>query len=282
MLVEFFSNNILPFLKTFSITDVLDIALVAFIVYHCIKFVKQTRAAQLIKGIVILLAVMYLSEWLRLNVINFILINTMQVGVIALVIVFQPELRRALEHMGRSKLGKILNFEERHEMKELVEETCIAAGNLSKSRTGALIVFERTTKLTDLLTGGTPINADLTSELLENIFVPNTPLHDGAVVIRGGHIAQAAAVLPLAENKNISRELGTRHRAALGVSELADCVVLVVSEETGKISIAINGNMIRNLSIDSLRRLLAKLVDRGEDEGGGRTAALKFWRGKGK
>ncbi len=280
MLTEFFNNNILPFLKSFSVFDVLDIVLVAFIAYHVIKFVKQTRAAQLIKGIVILLVVMYASDWLHLNVINFILINTMQVGVIALLIVFQPELRRALEHMGRSKFGKIFNFDARHDYRELVEETCLAASALSRSRTGALIVFERDTKLDDLLTGGTVIRAELTSELLENIFVPNTPLHDGAVLVRDGRIEKAATVLPLAESKTISRELGTRHRAALGISELSDCVVLVVSEETGKVSIALNGDMIRNLSPDSLRQLLRKLVDTPEKES--RAAVLKFWKGRGK
>lgn len=279
MIAEFFSNNILPYLKTFSFADALDIILVAFIIYHIIKFVKQTRAAQLIKGIVILLVVMYLSEWLRLNVINFILINTMQVGVIALLIVFQPELRRGLEHMGRSKFGKLIQFDDRQDQKEVVDETCIAAANLAKTRTGALIVFERVTKLTDLLTGGTTIGAEVSSELLENIFVPNTPLHDGAVVIRDGQILTAAAVLPLTENKNISRELGTRHRAALGISEMADCVVLIVSEETGKISIALNGDMFRNLSTDSLRQLLIKLVDGGERQRRA-SAALKFFKGR--
>ncbi|MBR6729405.1 MAG: diadenylate cyclase CdaA, partial [Clostridia bacterium] len=246
--MQYIQTVIFPFIKSIQVTDFIDVALVAVIVYTLMKFLRQTRAIQLLKGIGILLVVMYISDWLQLNVINFILINTMQVGATALLIVFQPELRRALEHMGRSKLGGILTFEEPRELSDLIDEVCIAAGNCSKTKTGALIVFEKQTRLNDILTGGTVINADISSEVLENIFVPNTPLHDGAVIIRGEKIYMASAVLPLSSNKRLSKEFGTRHRAGLGVSEMADCVALVVSEETGKISVMTNGDMIRNLS----------------------------------
>ena len=281
MMADFFNHTILPYVRTFSLLDAIDILIVAFIIYHVIKFVKQTRAAQLVKGIAILLVVMYVSEWLHLSVINFLLINMMQVGLIALLIVFQPELRRGLEHVGRSNAGKLLKFDVRDDQRQTVEETCIAAESLSRSRTGALIVFERTTKLSDQITGGVTLDATLSSELLENIFVVNTPLHDGAVLVRDGRIYIAAAVLPLSENKNISRELGTRHRAALGISELSDCVAVTVSEETGKISAAVGGNLIRCLSGDSLKLLLNKLL--GENEKTGiKPTPLKFWRGKAK
>ncbi len=269
---------IYPFIKSIQLTDVIDVGLVAFIVYHLMRFIRQTRAIQLLKGIGILLVVMYVSDWLQLNVINFILINTMQVGVTALLIVFQPELRRGLEHMGRSKLGGIFNFEEPRKRTDMIDEVCIAVSNLSKTKTGALIIFERQMRLNDILTGGTLIHADVSSELLENIFVPNTPLHDGAVIIRSDSIYMAATVLPLSANKNLSKEFGTRHRAALGVSESADCVALAVSEETGKISVMLNGEMIRNLSVSSLSQLLNKVLTENEEK----TTPAKFFKGRAK
>ena len=268
-----------PFIKSIQLTDVIDVGLVAFIVYNVMRFIRQTRAVQLLKGIGILLVVMYVSDWLQLNVINFILINTMQVGVTALLIVFQPELRRGLEHMGRSKLGGILNFEEPRKRADLIDEVCIAVSNLSKTKTGALIIFERETRLNDILTGGTLVQAEVSSELLENIFVSNTPLHDGAVIIRNDKIYMAATVLPLSANKNLSKEFGTRHRAALGVSEAADCVALAVSEETGKVSVMINGEMIRNLSVASLSQLLNKVLAADEEE---KTTPAKFFKGRAK
>ncbi|MGN1058914.1 MAG: diadenylate cyclase CdaA [Clostridia bacterium] len=268
-----------PFIKSIQLTDVIDVTVVAFIIYNVMKFIRQTRAVQLLKGIGILLVVMYVSDWLQLNVINFILINTMQVGVTALLIVFQPELRRGLEHMGRSKLGGIFTFEEPRKLSDLIDEVCIAVSSCAKTKTGALIVFEKQTRLNDLLTGGTLINAEISSEVLENIFVPNTPLHDGAVIIRNERIYMAAAVLPLSSNKNLSKEFGTRHRAALGVSEASDCVALVVSEETGKISVMINGNMIRNLSVASLSKLLNKVLPLESDD---KTSPSKFFKGRAK
>ncbi|MBE7036003.1 MAG: TIGR00159 family protein [Ruminococcaceae bacterium] len=263
-----------------QITDIIDISVVAFIIYNVMTFIRQTRAVLLLKGIGILLVVMYVSDWLQLNVINFILINTMQVGVTALLIIFQPELRRGLEHMGRNKWGGIFSFdEETHDLSDVIDEVCIAVSGCSRTKTGALIVFERQTRLSDLLTGGTPINADVSSEMLENIFVPNTPLHDGAVILRNGKIFMASSVLPLSSNKNLSKEFGTRHRAALGISELSDCIALVVSEETGKISVTVNGDMIRNLSVASLSRLLNKLLSSETQE---KHNPSKFFKGRAK
>lgn len=270
---------IYPFIKSIQLTDVLDVAIVAVVIYNVMKFIRQTRAMQLLKGVGILLVVMYISDWLQFNVINFILINTMQVGVTALLIVFQPELRRGLEHMGRSKLSGILNFEETKSLADVIDEVCIAISGCSKTKTGALIVFERKSGLRDILTGGTVLNADVSSEVLENIFVPNTPLHDGAVIIRGEKIYMASTVLPLSSNKNLSKEFGTRHRAALGVSEMSDCVALVVSEETGKISVMINGDMVRNLSVSSLSRLLNKVLQPETEE---KSGPSKFFKGRAK
>lgn len=277
--MNYLETIVYPFIKSIQLTDIIDVTVVAFMLYNVMKYLRQTRAVQLLKGIGILLVVMYVSDWLQLNVINFILINTMQVGVTALLIIFQPELRRALEHMGRNKLGVLLGFEEAKELSDLIDEVCLAVSSCSRTKTGALIVFERQTRLNDILTGGTVINADISSEVLENIFVPNTPLHDGAVIIRNEKIYMAATVLPLSSNKSLSKEFGTRHRAALGVSELADCVTLVVSEETGKITVTVNGDMIRNLSVSSLSRLLNKLLSTETDE---KNSPSKFFKGRAK
>lgn len=262
--MDFWQNNVFPFLRTIRITDVVDILIVAVVIYYLMKHFRKTRAAQLFKGIAIVLVVTYLAEWLHLNVISFVLGNVIQIGLIALVIIFQPELRRALEHVGRSKFGRWFT-DEKSDHQELVPEVCRAAENMSKTNTGALIVFEKDVALDDLLTGGTFINADITSELLENIFVHNTPLHDGAVIIRDNKIYKAACVLPLSANRDLSKECGTRHRAALGISEQSDCVSLVVSEETGKISVMHKGNMMRNLSSQSLSEFLMKTLERKDE-----------------
>jgi len=264
--VDFIRNNVFPFFKTVQLSDIVDIIIVAVIIYQIIKHFRNTRAAQLLKGIAIILVITYISEWLNLNMISFILESTMQVGFIALVIIFQPELRRGLEHMGRSKFGRWFTVEKADKM-DVANEVSKAAENLSRSRTGALIVFERDTVLDDLLTGGTFMGARLSSELIENIFVPNTPLHDGAVVVRDGKIHRASCVLPLSGNKDLSSEMGTRHRAALGISEQSDCVCLVVSEETGKISVASRGNMMRNLSVNTLYEYLTKALAPKDDMG---------------
>lgn len=277
-----FTSYIFPFFRSIQLSDCIDIVIVAFAVYTLMKFVRKTRAAQLLKGIGILLIVTIVSEWLQLSVVNFILINTIQIGATALLIIFQPELRRGLEHMGKSKFFDMFNMEDPHETTDLVEETCTAVAAMSKTKTGALIVFERKNIIEEYLTGGTLINAELSSELLENIFVPNTPLHDGAVIVKNEKIITAAAVLPLSSNKNLSKEFGTRHRAALGITEMSDSVALVVSEETGKISVAVGGELIRNLSTVSLAKLLNKLLSNPDNEKHNHKQIKSFFKGRDK
>lgn len=256
--------------------DFIDIILVAYIFYKAIKLVKETRAVQLVKGIVILIVATQVSHWLQFNTISFILQNTMQVGVVALLVVFQPELRRALEKMGRSNISSLFNASHDDTLKN-IEEITEAVSHMSKEKIGALIVIERGTKLGEVAATGTQINSSISSSLLINIFMPNTPLHDGAVVIRDGRIKSAACILPLTQNDSLGRELGTRHRAALGVTEHSDCAVVVVSEETGKISIALEGDMTRNLTPDSLSKLLVKVLTPDQIK---HKEEIKNWRDK--
>jgi len=261
------------FFQVLKITDLIDILLIATIVYHLLKLIKETRAIQLVKGIVILFVIWQISSWAHLNTLNYLLKNAMQVGVFAIVVIFQPELRSLLEKMGRSKVGKLIDFAAGtvDKKSDAISEIVSAAVNMASKKTGALIVMERQTKLGDIIGTGTLINADVSSALLENIFVPNTPLHDGAVIIRDNTIYTAGCLLPLTSNDNLSRELGTRHRAALGISEASDALVIVVSEETGKISIASSGALTRNLNKDSLTSALQKAFGSDNDK-------IKFWR----
>lgn len=246
-------------LKLIRIRDILDIALVAFIIYKGIKLVSETRAVSLIKGIIILIVATQVSGWLSLNSINFLLINTMEVGLVALLVVFQPELRRALEKVGRSSIGKILTVSE-SENESTITKVIDAISALTSTKTGALLVFEREIKLGDVAKTGVAINSDISPELIINIFVPNTPLHDGAVIIGENKVKAAACFLPLTQDNTLSQELGTRHRAAIGITEVADCVVVVASEETGRISLAMNGKLERNISISDLEIKLKDLL----------------------
>jgi len=239
-------------LKLLRITDIIDIFVVAFVIYHGIKLIRETRASQLIKGIFVLVAIMYISGVLKLNTINFILENTLQIGLIAVLIIFQPELRRTLEKVGNASVRKIIKINDDTE-ETYTDEICSAVSKLATTKTGALILIERSTKLGDITASGTEVNANISHELLVNLFVPNTPLHDGAVVIGDNRIKAAACLLPLTQNPNFSKELGTRHRAAIGVSEVADCIAIVVSEETGTISMALNGNIKRDYTPTSSR-----------------------------
>ena len=262
-------NSALTFLlenlKLIRIRDILDVAIVAFVIYKGTKLVRETRAVQLIKGIIILLLAMQVSGWLSLNAINFLLVNTVQVGMVALLVVFQPELRRALEKVGRSSIGKILNSSG-SENDTTIANVVTAACAMQSTKTGALIVFEREIKLADVAKTGIAINSDVSPELIINIFVPNTPLHDGAVIIGGNKIKAAACFLPLTQDNTLNQELGTRHRAAIGITEVADCVVVVVSEETGRISLAVNGQINRNITADNLEKTLKSyLVEETND-----------------
>ena len=248
------------FLSTIKITDIIDILIVSYFIYKVVVFFRNTRAFQLLKGIVVLLIFSQISEILHLNTISFILRNTMQVGLIAIVILFQPEIRSALSKMG-SKGLKIFNFDDDNQEDEtnyLVRQIKEASITLTKLGYGALMVIERDIKIGDIIRTGIPLNSSVTSELLVNIFVPNTPLHDGAVIIGDKKIKAAACFLPLSQNEGISNELGTRHRAGIGISESTDAVVVIVSEETGKISVAIEGTLTRNLSEETLETVLKK------------------------
>ena len=247
------------FLSTFKLTDFIDIAIVAYLIYTFIKYFKNTRAFELLKGIALLLVFTQVSELLELNTINFILKNIMQVGLIALVVIFQPELRKSLTKVGTKFM--MFNFDdnmEESEIEYLTNEITDACETLSTLKYGALIVLEQDVKIGDITATGTTLNSKVSSGLLVNIFVPNTPLHDGAVVIGDSKIKAAACFLPLSQNDSISKDLGTRHRAGIGVSEISDSVVIIVSEETSKISVAIDGTLTRNVSSDTLKTILTK------------------------
>ncbi|WP_291647702.1 diadenylate cyclase CdaA [Clostridium sp.] len=251
-------------LKNISIFAVLDILVVAYIFYKGYILIKETRAEQLLKGIVLMVALIPISYVLKLEMLNFILNKTLTVGLLSVVIIFQPEIRRALEHIGRSAFEEIHNIQNEEERNITVSEIITAVENLAESKTGALIVIEQATRLGEILNSGTILDAKVTSNLLENIFVVNTPLHDGATIIRKDRILASGCVLPLTNNNMINKKLGTRHRAAIGVSEVSDSIVLVVSEETGVISLAINGRLTRNYDRERLRVILLKMMQHND------------------
>lgn len=247
--------------------DVIDILIVALVIYKLFTLIRETRAEQLTKGIVVLLVLTKLSEWAQLFTINWILNNAMTVGTLALLIVFQPELRRGLEYIGRSSFFTKSLIEIRGEsLTKVVEEIVEAVASLSRQKMGALIVIERQTGLNEVADTGTHIDGYVSSDLLINIFIPNTPLHDGAVIIKDDKIKAAACFLPLTDNTSVSKELGTRHRAALGVSERSDSLSIIVSEETGGISVAENGNIARYLDIKTLTQILLDMYKPDEDK----------------
>ncbi len=268
-------QEILTILRNIGIWDMLDMAIVAFVFYKLYMLIRETRAQQLIKGILVLLIATQMSDWLQLHVINWILRNTMTVGVIALLIVFQPELRRALEYIGRTKfLTKSIADIEHEEINRLVEEVGEATGSLSRQKIGALIVIEKETGLNEVIETGTRISGAVSRALLINIFIPNTPLHDGAVVIRKNKVMAAGCFLPLTDNPTINKELGTRHRAGLGVTEKSDAIVVIVSEETGAISVAENGKLTRFLDVDTLKKYIDNSFEISEKQ------QWKFWKYK--
>lgn len=248
---------------------IIDLTLVIFIAVKFFQFVKGTRALQLLKGILLLILATMLSSILNLRILNFILTSFMTYGVILLIVMFQPELRRALEQLGSNKINKFFGIEQdiATKKKENIYKISIAATELSNTKTGALIVIEKDIKLKDIIDTGVAIGSEISPQLLVNIFQPNTPLHDGAVVISDGKIMAAACMLPLANDKNISKKLGTRHRSAIGISKESDSIVIVVSEETGKISVAKNGTLIADVKEEALKQILIKnLVPKVEEK----------------
>lgn len=253
-------NGISNLTSYVTLRDLIDIAIVAMVFYKLLLLIKETRAEQLMKGIFLIIVITVLSSFLKLNTINWILTQLITVGAVAILIMFQPELRRALEHIGRSKfLTKGFLAYDEEKVNEIVEELVISLTSLARQKIGALIVFEKSTGLNEIIETGTLLDADISSGLIINIFIPNTPLHDGAVVVRRDKIMAAGCFLPLTENQNLSRTLGTRHRAALGISEKSDALTVIVSEETGAISIAENGKITRYLDEKTLEQVLLNL-----------------------
>ncbi len=252
-MVDFFQNVFVGF----RLIDVLDIVIVAYLVYKILGFIQETRAQQLVRGLVVLGIVFFLSDFLKLYLLNWLLRNFVTMGLFALIVLFQPELRRGLEQLGRRNIvsGQFRSLDKENAI-EVVKEIVAAVDDFSATRTGALIVFERETMLNDIIETGTIVDARISVRLLGNLFYEGSPLHDGAVIIRGDRIHAASCVLPLTEKKNIGRNLGTRHRAGLGVSEVSDALVIVVSEETGVISVAENGNFRRFMDLKSVEKIL--------------------------
>ncbi len=264
--MEVFSNGLsrsVNYLSTMGISDFLDIIIVAYLIYKAIGFVRRTNSNNLAKGLVVFLLALWGSDIFSLTMINFLLRKTAELGLIALLILFQPELRRLLERMGsgfasgRSSSGTVMD--------SAISQTVQACCDMSASKTGALIIFERGVALNSIISTGTVINADTTAELLKNMFFNKAPLHDGAVIIRDGRIAAAGCVLPLTQRTNLSKDLGMRHRAGIGLSEESDAVIIVVSEETGAISAAMDGMLKRHLSGEALDKLLRSELIREED-----------------
>ena len=240
-----------------GVADIIDILIVAVIIYELLLLTRHTRGSALLKGLFLLLVIMLVSNLLGLKSLNWLLIAILQNGALVLVILFQPELRKALERMGRSRiLTKSSRRSVDEERDTVIAEIVQTVVDLSRRRVGALLVFERQTGLEDVIETGTRLNAEVSAPLLENIFEPNTPLHDGAAVIRDDQVIAAACILPLAEASGVSRELGTRHRAAVGISENTDAAVIVVSEETGIVSMARDGSLKRPFSTDELKTFL--------------------------
>ncbi len=270
-----FIHSAINQLSLFRVNDIIDIALVSYIVYKALKFIRDTRTIQLLKGIVLVIVVTQVSYFAKLNTMYYILSNFLQMGVIALLIVFQPELRRVLEHVGRTTGEKLFvsHNEFGAEALQVLREVSKAAQAMSDTRTGALIVIENKDNIDSLISSGVAISAKVSSQLLENIFVPDTPLHDGAAVIRNHRVEVASCVLPLSQNPKISTSYGTRHRAGIGISEESDAVSVIVSEETGKISVAYKGDFTTGYNEDTLRKKLIDLISINEND---RDAKGKF------
>ena len=265
----------LNLLATMGIADIVDILLVAYLIYKAIWFVRRTNSYNLAKGILVFLIVMLIANLFRLKMISYVLRKAAELGLIALVILFQPELRRLLERMGSSFSAS--RSQSGTEMDSAIAHTVLACTEMSASKTGALIIFERNVKLNEIMSTGTIINADTNAELIKNIFFNKAPLHDGALIIRAGRIAAAGCVLPLTKSTNLSKELGMRHRAGIGLSEQSDAVVVIVSEETGAISVAVDGMLKRHLTAATFERLLRSelIVEEADDKPRGFIQTLK-------
>ena len=265
ILNSFYEQNILTYIQMYQeypiklVSLILDIAIVVFLAYELLRIVKDSRAWQLVKGIAFLVVATALSGLLNLHILNYILSTVMDWGVILIIIIFQPEIIRALEQLvGTNRFSRFFGFDKDiiTKTKEDIYKIVIAVYELAKNKTGALIVMERDIQIKDIIATGIPMNAEVSPQLLVNIFVPNTPLHDGAVVISNNKIAAAACMLPLASDQDIAKELGTRHRAGIGISKESDSIAIIVSEETGKVSVAKDGTLIADVREDALKKIL--------------------------
>lgn len=261
--------------RSMGVSDIIDIVVIAYLIFRAVKLLRETRAMQLVSGIALIVVIYLASYFGKLRTLNFLIRALVQIGAMALIVLFQPELRRALAQVGRSGFKGLNLFSYGTDTEsgkagwqKCIDAVCEAAISLSKQKIGALIVFERQTPLGEVIETGTPLDAEASSELFGNLFFPNSPLHDGAVVIRLGRITAAGCYLPLSDNFTISKELGTRHRAALGVSEVSDAVVVVVSEETGKITMTDNGIIKRGLTVGELKKELQNLFTENKEPGG--------------
>ena len=283
-------DRIISYLKTYinwislpniEPTDVLEIIILAYLVYHVINYIKRTRAWVLVKGLILISLLWVIATILDLNVLRYIISNTLNVGILAVIIVFQPEFRRALEQLGQKNIVKSINIfddskgDDDHLSMQDIDEIIYATFELSKTKTGVLLVIQQDTPLDEYESTGIAIDAKISSQLIINMFEHNTPLHDGAAIVKGNRITAATCYLPLSDNNKLSKDLGTRHRAGIGVSEVSDALVLIVSEETGKVSIAMNGQLVRNIDEDYLRTKLVDLGNKPED-----TRKIKLWKGR--
>ena len=256
--VSTFIGKSINYLSTIGFSDIIDILIVAVIIYKVIDLIRKTSSYNVAKGLFVILIALGLSGVFNLTMINYLLKKVIEIGLIALVIVFQPEIRKLLAKMGSRNFYGFFSSRANNssELESAITQTVLACAQMSATKTGALIIFERNIRINDIMTTGTIIDAETTAELLKNVFYPKAPLHDGALIIRNSRIAAAGCVLPLTANNNLSKDLGMRHRAGIGASEQSDAVVVIVSEETGAISVAIEGMLKRNLSIDTFEKIL--------------------------
>ena len=243
--------------QTISVWDIVDILVIAYLIYRILTFMRKTSASSVIKGIILILIMAWLSNLLNMNVVTYLLNQIMQMGILVIIVLFQPELRKLFEQIGSSRFNSFFRRRTRLENAEAVLRSVVTASvAMAKTKTGAIIVFEREIGLNDYVATGTKLNADITPELIMNIFYHNSPLHDGAMLIRDGRVLAAACMLPMSSNINLSRELGMRHRAGIGISERSDAVVVIVSEESGTISVAVDGMLKRHLATETFEKLL--------------------------
>ena len=262
----------LSYLQTIQATDILDIAILAYLLYRLMMWSRNSNVGQVLKGIALIFIMLWGTSFLHLYVMNYLLSRVLELGFLSIIVVFQPEIRHFLEQFGAKGMSGLFSGRESDpdESERAIDELVAAYASLSRSKIGALTVFERSSILDESINSGTPLDAEVSSELLKNIFWPKAPLHDGAVIIRAGRIVGAGCIMPLSSNPSISRELGTRHRTGIGTTEHSDAVVAIVSEETGSISVAVGGMLKRHLAPETLRRMLRReLLPEGSDEDGG-------------